>query len=165
MLSSRPSRRCRISRKSMALFIATSNPRTYCSTKKETSSCAISASAVDWSIRRQKLVRLAVQDIWRWVAFCFSNDSVYYFFVGFQPERIDLEKSEYDIRADVWSLGITLVELATGSHPYKNCHTDFEMLTQVLGSDPPSLPTDCGFTLEFQQFVAKWFVHELLVIV
>lgn len=82
--------------------------------------------------------------------------------VGTQPERIDLEKSEYDIRADVWSLGITLVELATGSNPYKNCHTDFEVLTQVLGSDPPSLPTDCGFTSEFQHFVKKWLVHHTM---
>lgn len=72
------------------------------------------------------------------------------------PERIDLNKSEYDIRADVWSLGITLVELATGSNPYKGCNTDFEVLTRVLESDPPSLPTDRGFSVEFQLFVQKW---------
>lgn len=74
-----------------------------------------------------------------------------------QPERIDPQKPEYDIRADVWSLGITLVELATGSFPYKGCNTDFEMLTQVLDSAPPSLPTDKDFSPEFRNFVTKWY--------
>lgn len=72
------------------------------------------------------------------------------------PERIDPIKQNYDIRADVWSLGITLVELATGSFPYKDCNTDFEVLTRVLESDPPRLPKDEGFSLEFQEFVNKW---------
>lgn len=78
-----------------------------------------------------------------------------------QPERIDLNKSEYDIRADVWSLGITLVELATGSNPYKGCNTDFEVLTRVLESDPPCLPKDRGFSVEFHMFVEKWQVHPI----
>jgi mitogen-activated protein kinase kinase 7 len=69
------------------------------------------------------------------------------------PERIDPKKPEYDIRADVWSLGITLVELATGAYPYKDCKTDFEVLTKVLDSDPPSLPDNQGFSEEFKDFV------------
>ncbi|XP_037036933.1 dual specificity mitogen-activated protein kinase kinase hemipterous-like isoform X1 [Bradysia coprophila] len=71
------------------------------------------------------------------------------------PERIDPKKPEYDIRADVWSLGITLVELATGSFPYKGCKTDFEVLTRVLEADPPCLPTDKDFSIEFQTFVRR----------
>ncbi|RZB40306.1 dual specificity mitogen-activated protein kinase kinase 7 [Asbolus verrucosus] len=56
------------------------------------------------------------------------------------PERIepDPKNPDYDIRADVWSLGITLVELATGVFPYPNCKTDFEVLTKVLGQAPPN---------------------------
>lgn len=36
------------------------------------------------------------------------------------PERIDPEFSHkgYDVRSDVWSLGITLMEVATGKFPY-----------------------------------------------
>lgn len=78
-----------------------------------------------------------------------------------QPERIDPPdplKPDYDIRADVWSLGITLVELATGNFPYKDCKTDFEVLTKVLQDEPPSLPADQTFSPDFRNFVTWWWV-------
>ncbi|XP_059222765.1 dual specificity mitogen-activated protein kinase kinase hemipterous isoform X2 [Stomoxys calcitrans] len=73
------------------------------------------------------------------------------------PERIDPKKIKYDIRADVWSLGITLVELATARSPYEGCNTDFEVLTKVLACDPPTLPEDeqFHFSAEFHNFVNK----------
>ncbi|XP_070165430.1 dual specificity mitogen-activated protein kinase kinase hemipterous isoform X1 [Polyergus mexicanus] len=73
------------------------------------------------------------------------------------PERIDPPdptKPDYDIRADVWSLGITLVELATGVFPYRDCKTDFEVLSRVVQDDPPSLPVDSPFSKEFRSFVS-----------
>ncbi|XP_067661825.1 dual specificity mitogen-activated protein kinase kinase 7-like isoform X1 [Haliotis asinina] len=72
------------------------------------------------------------------------------------PERIDPPDPacpDYDIRADVWSLGISLVELATGEFPYKDCKTDFEVLTKVLQEDPPLLPPGESFSLDFCSFV------------
>ncbi|XP_016151140.1 dual specificity mitogen-activated protein kinase kinase 7-like [Sinocyclocheilus grahami] len=45
------------------------------------------------------------------------------------------------------------VELATGQFPYKNCKTDFEVLTKVLQEDPPVLPLSMGFSPDFQSFV------------
>ena len=72
------------------------------------------------------------------------------------PERIDPpnpNKPDYDIRADVWSLGITLVELATGHFPYRDCKTDFEVLTKVLQDKPPLLPHNGAFSSEFCSFV------------
>ncbi|EZA48885.1 Dual specificity mitogen-activated protein kinase kinase [Ooceraea biroi] len=73
------------------------------------------------------------------------------------PERIDPPdptKPDYDIRADVWSLGITLVELATGVFPYRDCKTDFEVMSRVVQDDPPSLPLDTPFSKEFRSFVS-----------
>ncbi|XP_057326018.1 dual specificity mitogen-activated protein kinase kinase hemipterous-like [Microplitis mediator] len=72
------------------------------------------------------------------------------------PERIDPPdptKPDYDIRADVWSLGITLVELATGVFPYRDCKTDFEVLSRVVQEDPPALPSGTHFSKEFRSFV------------
>ena len=71
------------------------------------------------------------------------------------PERIEPPNPynpNYDIRADVWSLGITLVEMATGQFPYRDCKTDFELLTKVIQDDPPSLPPN-NFSREFEHFV------------
>ncbi|XP_045469060.1 dual specificity mitogen-activated protein kinase kinase 7-like isoform X2 [Harmonia axyridis] len=72
------------------------------------------------------------------------------------PERIEPnpENPDYDVRADVWSLGITLVELATGVFPYQDCKTDFEVLAKVINQDPPSLPKNKGFSSDFQDFVS-----------
>lgn len=73
------------------------------------------------------------------------------------PERIEPQNPDnpdYDVRADVWSLGITLVELATAVFPYQDCKTDFEVLAKVINQDPPRLPLNQGFSLEFQDFVS-----------
>ena len=51
----------------------------------------------------------------------------------FQPERINPPSGSttYDIRSDVWSLGISMIELATTKHPYQRWKTPFEQLKQV----------------------------------
>jgi len=75
------------------------------------------------------------------------------------PERIDPQRSrEYDVRSDVWSLGITLIELATGKFPYPKWNSVFEQLTQVVHGDPPRLTgnnngVESSFTIDFINFV------------
>ena len=53
--------------------------------------------------------------------------------------------------------------MATGSFPYKNCRTDFEVLTRVLEEDPPSLSANSGFSKEFRDFVCSWWETVLFV--
>lgn len=77
------------------------------------------------------------------------------------PERIeppDPSHPDYDIRADVWSLGITLVELATGNSPYRDCQTDFEVLARVVRDDPPLLTPSATCSPELCSFVKDWSV-------
>jgi mitogen-activated protein kinase kinase 7 len=73
------------------------------------------------------------------------------------PERIEPDPSNahYDVRADVWSLGITLVELAMGKYPYEGCASDFEIMLKIVNGAPPRLP-DSGFSKEFSDFTTKW---------
>jgi len=73
------------------------------------------------------------------------------------PERIDPSTSSqgYDVRSDVWSLGITMNELATGRFPYPKWNSVFEQLTQVVKGEPPRLTnsSDRIFSQEFLNFV------------
>jgi len=57
------------------------------------------------------------------------------------PERIDpfAERVGYDVSSDVWSLGLTLIEVATGKFPYPMWSTLFDQLNQVVRGDPPQL--------------------------
>lgn len=55
----------------------------------------------------------------------------------------------------MWSLGITLVELATGEYPYKKYNYDFEVMSAILKEDPPKLE-GAQFSYNFKDFVRQW---------
>jgi mitogen-activated protein kinase kinase 7 len=72
------------------------------------------------------------------------------------PERIATTPIGYDVRADVWSLGISLYELAVGSSPYnaRDFSCEFDLLTHIVQAPPPLLDIN-KFSPNFYDFVAQ----------
>ncbi|EPZ33572.1 Protein kinase, catalytic domain-containing protein [Rozella allomycis CSF55] len=69
------------------------------------------------------------------------------------PERI--QGTDYTVHSDVWSLGLTIIELATGKFPYpSNALTFFELLELIVSGEPPSLPQ--SFSPDFRDIISKW---------
>lgn len=71
------------------------------------------------------------------------------------PERIG--GGRYGAASDVWALGLTLLEAATGRWPFASAAgSDFwTVLDEVTSSPPPRLPNDGRFTPGFRDFVSR----------
>uniref|UniRef100_A0A4W5MIX7 mitogen-activated protein kinase kinase n=1 Tax=Hucho hucho TaxID=62062 RepID=A0A4W5MIX7_9TELE len=71
------------------------------------------------------------------------------------PERINPEINQkgYNVKSDIWSLGITMIELAIMRFPYDSWDTPFQQLKQVVEEPSPQLPAE-QFSPEFVDFTS-----------
>ena len=72
------------------------------------------------------------------------------------PERI--QGLKYSVQCDVWSLGLTVVELVTGSFPFPSDERQFSVfeLLEFIVKESIPVPPPGAFPPEFDAFVARW---------
>lgn len=68
------------------------------------------------------------------------------------PEVI--QEVGYDVRADIWSLGITAIELAEGKPPYSNIHP-MRAIFMIPSRPPPKLTEPDNWSKDFNEFIAQ----------
>ena len=69
------------------------------------------------------------------------------------PERMEGEK--YSAKGDVWSLGLVIVEMMTGSFPYPETRGFLEMLEQIKDNESPNVPDNGLFSRDLQDFILR----------
>ncbi|KAL2914909.1 hypothetical protein HK105_205450 [Polyrhizophydium stewartii] len=68
------------------------------------------------------------------------------------PEVI--QEVGYGTNADIWSLGITCIEMAEGRPPYYHLHP-MRAIFMIPSKPPPKLEAEEDFSEEFRQFIAR----------
>uniref|UniRef100_F7G2G0 non-specific serine/threonine protein kinase n=1 Tax=Monodelphis domestica TaxID=13616 RepID=F7G2G0_MONDO len=63
-----------------------------------------------------------------------------------------MKDTPYDYKADIWSLGITLIEMAQIEPPHHELNP-MRVLLKIAKSDPPTLLTPSKWSLDFQDFL------------
>ena len=68
------------------------------------------------------------------------------------PEVVDPEAGGYNYKADIWSFGITAMELANGMPPHYE-HAPMKVIMLVLKSQPPELERDGNWDPGFREII------------
>lgn len=73
------------------------------------------------------------------------------------PERVD--GRPYSLPADIWALGLTLLEAVTGAYPYDASAGVMQLMVQVMQEDCP-LPPAGAVSRECRDFLARCLARE-----
>eukprot|EP01084_Bolivina_argentea_P004961 9389_1 len=65
----------------------------------------------------------------------------------------------YDQSADIWSLGISAIEMAMGAPPYSNL-PPYPAMLKITQQAPPNVP-ESKFSKEFRDFIAKCLIKDV----
>ncbi|KAF9407554.1 Protein kinase C signaling pathway involved MAPKK protein [Entomortierella beljakovae] len=76
------------------------------------------------------------------------------------PERI--QGGKYPVQSDVWSLGLTMIEIALMKNPVPSNLAPFELLHYIVNQPVPSLPEDEDWSVEFRDFLAQCMIKDFM---
>jgi len=76
-----------------------------------------------------------------------------------------MASTSYDVRSDVWSLGITLIEIATGHFPYHNIFelSIFKQLEVIVLGDPPCVSYNDIYSHSAVSFINQCVVKDVTI--
>ncbi|CAH8437745.1 unnamed protein product [Schistosoma turkestanicum] len=78
------------------------------------------------------------------------------------PERVSCGPiKSYGVKSDVWSLGLSIYELATGTNPYEPPRDPVDAFNQIVNRDPPSLSSDLPYSNHFREFLNMCLIKEV----
>ena len=63
------------------------------------------------------------------------------------------------LKSDVWSLGISIIEMAEGKNPMASC-SSFQVMKRVCEGEPPSLSSS-GWSSDLVDFVSACLVKDV----
>ncbi|KAF8639562.1 hypothetical protein AX17_001464 [Amanita inopinata Kibby_2008] len=89
------------------------------------------------------------------IAGTFTGTSMY-----MAPERIS--GKDYTIRSDVWSMGISLLELAQNRFPFPNDLPAIDLIVRITRGEAPRLEDEAGvkWSDDMKDFIQQALIHE-----
>lgn len=70
-----------------------------------------------------------------------------------------MDGDKYDVKADVWSIGITAIEMAQGEPPYMQLKM-MQAMVKICSGPPPTLADPSKWSKEFNQFLADTLIKD-----
>ena len=84
-----------------------------------------------------------------------------------------MNRDQYDSRvvpvavshsqADIWSLGITVLEMAEGVPPYSDINDGMKAMLKIVTEDAPALQDPTQWSVEFNDFVGQMLEKDVRV--
>jgi serine/threonine protein kinase len=69
-------------------------------------------------------------------------------------------QGRYDARVDIWSLGVTAIELVEGRPPLAEVGSIFAVMMSIVNDAPPTLDRDTPASPAYRAFVARALIKE-----